>query len=43
MNFDIETMKEQSIRNFEEAKKYDKYIIENRRKEFFKEFNRSIH
>ena len=38
MNFDIETMKEQSIRNFEEAKKYDKKIIDHRREKFFKKF-----
>jgi len=37
-SFNKDTMREQALRNFEEAKKYDKRIIEERRKEFFMEF-----
>lgn len=37
-SFDKKNMLEQAKRNFEEAKKYDKQVIEERRKNFFREF-----
>ena len=37
-SFDKKTMMNQAARNFEEAKKYDKSIIENRRNEFLRQF-----
>lgn len=40
--YNPKTMQQQAIRNFSEAKKYDKEIIERRRKEFFLEFKNSI-
>lgn len=36
--FDINVMRKQAKRNYEESKKYDKCIIEKRRKTFFEEF-----
>lgn len=41
-SFDKETMINQSKRNFEESKKYDKNVIEERRREFFEEFRNSL-
>lgn len=41
-SFDKETMTKQATRNYEESKKYDKAIIENRRINFFKDFKKSI-
>ena len=38
LSFNKDTMKEQARRNYEEAKKYDKEIIEERRKKFFEKF-----
>jgi len=42
MLFDTETMREQAERNYKEAKKYDKAIIENRRINFFNDFKNNI-
>ncbi len=39
-SFNKDTMREQALRNFEEAKKYDKRIIEERRKKFFENFRK---
>lgn len=39
-SFDKETMTKQAKRNYEEAKKYDKNIIEERRRKFFEEFKK---
>lgn len=39
-SFDKESMTKQAKRNYEEAKKYDKNIIEERRREFFEEFKK---
>lgn len=41
-SFDKETMINQSKRNFEESKKYEKNIIEARRRKFFEEFKNSL-
>lgn len=41
-SFDKKTLIEQSERNYQESKKYDKAIIENRRINFFKDFKKSI-
>lgn len=38
LSFIKDTMKEQARRNYEEAKKYDKEIIEERRRKFFEKF-----
>ncbi|MGY3815705.1 glycosyltransferase [Globicatella sulfidifaciens] len=40
-SFDKETMTKQATRNYEESKKYDKGIIEERRREFFEDFKKS--
>jgi len=40
-SFDKESMKEQAVRNYNQAKQYDKDIIEGRRKSFFIEFKNS--
>lgn len=40
-SFNKETMLVQANRNYDESKKYDKYIIEERRKKFFEEFKNS--
>jgi glycosyltransferase involved in cell wall biosynthesis len=37
-DFDKDTLLEQSKRNYNESKKYDKEIIENRRRKFFQDF-----
>ncbi|NLM63538.1 MAG: glycosyltransferase [Mollicutes bacterium] len=37
-SFDQDTMREQARRNYEEAKKYDSEIIEERRRKFFEKF-----
>ena len=39
-SFDIETMRVQAKRNYEESKKYDKDTIEERRRKFFEEFKK---
>ena len=39
-SFDKKTMLRQAIRNYEESKKYDKRIIEERRREFLEEFKK---
>lgn len=41
-SFDKETLTKQATRNYEESKKYDKNIIEERRRSFFEEFKRSL-
>lgn len=41
-SFDIETMRVQAKRNYEESKKYDKDTIEERRRKFFEEFKNNI-
>ncbi len=41
-SFDKETMINQSKRNFEESKKYEKNVIEARRRKFFEEFKNSL-
>ena len=38
LSFNKDTMKKQARRNYEEVKKYDKEIIEERRKRFFEKF-----
>lgn len=40
LTFDLETMTAQSKRNYEESKKYEKSIIESRRKSFFQQFRK---
>ena len=40
-SFDLETMMAQAKRNYKESKKYDKYIIEEKRRKFFEEFRYS--
>jgi len=39
LNFNTSTMNTQAKRNFQEAKKYEKNIIETRRREFFEKFS----
>lgn len=41
-NFNKESMKKQAVRNFQEAKKYDKNLIEKRRRNFFNKFKEEI-
>lgn len=41
-SFSIEVMKKQAKRNYEEAKKYDKEIIEKRRRKFLLEFKSQV-
>ncbi|NOH16238.1 glycosyltransferase [Clostridium cochlearium] len=42
IKYDLKKMQQQAICNFNEAKKYDRNIIEMRRKEFFLQFKNSI-
>lgn len=41
-SFDIDNMRIQAIRNFEESKKYDINLIENNRKKFLEEFKKHV-
>lgn len=41
-SFDKETLTKQARRNYEESKKYDKNVIEERRRNFFEEFKSSL-